>query len=441
MKHKYAILLLITWGITTPLYSFLSKDVGLSHRFTWHGYDWYKWDGHDTLINNYFDPTLVFVDDSGFLHLKIYRDTFLEHFYYAAGIITANGFGPVGTYKFVFTYPNFTIDGDSILSYSPDVTSGPFFYTFEPHTTTITSYDTIICLPRREDDTISRSVEDPVLGDTIIDTITTTIYTTFEYDDPEMYGYITDTFGHFNFYKDSTIIEKHYLGDTIIRTIRLHTYHNTYSWSFSDPEQRGNGITTAWLSVFDDSLIYSIERTVNWEDGDVVHIHHIEHSVVIKGDSFREYFYPDTHLYPEVYIWWVRHHSNDTTSTHHWLGPDTLEMIVRDFSYSPIPVDPRKGDFLITFHRQAGIQTGECTKVKNTLQNTRVISYIVKNPQKVYLKLYNISGRVIKNEFLGLKTPGQYTVRLNLSRLPEGVYFVEITGKTPLTRDKIIVIH
>ena len=118
-----------------------------------------------------------------------------------------------------------------------------------------------------------------------------------------------------------------------------------------------------------------------------------------------------------------------------------MEMIVRDFSYSPIPIDPRKGDFLITFHRHANIQTGEYVKVINTLQNTSVISYTVKNPQRVYLKLYDISGRVVKKEFLGLKTPGQYTARLHLSRLPEGIYFVEITGKTLLTRDKIIVIH
>ncbi len=434
MSHKYVLLLLLMGGMISTLYGKVpnlpldsTKD---NSFFTWRDYGWYKWSGHDSYSNNYFDPTLVFVDDSDFVHVKAYRKLLPHNSaeYHAGGFRSASAIGKIGTFKFVFTIPNFTTHGDSIISYSTDATGGPVLYTLRPNK----YYDTIY------------TEVPPPTGKGIgfpTDTIIYTIQPTYEYDIPEIYGAITDTFGHFNFYKDSIVTEQHSYGnyDTTY-TLRAWTFHNTYNWDFSDMENRGNGLTTAWLSIFEDSAIFSVERQVIWENSVFKYIHHIEHSVVISGDTFQDHFKPDANLYAEFLLWWVRHTSS-VPDPESWQGPDTLEMVVRDFLYSPTPTDPRKGDYTIRIPIDPrNTATNNQHKIHDSY-NTNTILYTVSRPEKVYLKIFDMTGRILKEKSLGVKSPGQYLAKFNQTNLPNGIYFVVISGKSILAKHKFIAIH
>ncbi len=405
------LLLLLGGGYIAPVYGESPKPHGdAKSTFSWKGYTWEKYTSYDPGSNNYFDSNLVFIDSSGFVHMKAHREIakgigpVVPAEYHASGFRTYDPLGDTGTFKFVFTFPNFITDSDSVISYSPDATGGPVAYTLSP------KY--------------------------IVDSDTLKIYRTYEYDIPEIYGAITDTFGHFNFYRDST-----YEGaDTV--NVRVHKLHNTYDWDFSDPENRGNGITTAWLSVFEDSVIFSIERLVKWETSDYIYTHHVERSLVISGDSFRNDYKPDSYLYAEFFLWWTKNRSSFIRYPRgSWRGPDTLEMVIKDFTYDTTPIDPRKGDYFTERYIGPGnTATNGQSLVRNTTKSNTII-YTVKEPQNVYLNVYDMSGRLINKVSLGMKDAGQYSAKFDNTTLPNGVYFTEISGKSVLAKHKFLVIH
>jgi hypothetical protein len=54
------------------------------------------------------------------------------------------------------------------------------------------------------------------------------------------------------------------------------------------------------------------------------------------------------------------------------------------------------------------------------------ISFDVKDPGKVVLKIYNLTGQHVKTLVNKVYTPGTYTVRFQAGDLPDGIYFYKL---------------
>ncbi len=64
----------------------------------------------------------------------------------------------------------------------------------------------------------------------------------------------------------------------------------------------------------------------------------------------------------------------------------------------------------------------------NPFNNTTQITYRLKNPSNIKLKLYNIEGREVMDLFDGKKSAGEHTLSVNSSTLATGIYFLKLNS-------------
>lgn len=62
----------------------------------------------------------------------------------------------------------------------------------------------------------------------------------------------------------------------------------------------------------------------------------------------------------------------------------------------------------------------------NPFRQTTLISYSCAEYGRVSIKVYDLSGRLVKTLVDGEKAPGYYTTRFDATRLPEGIYFIRL---------------
>ncbi len=392
-------------------------SVSVKKSFHWKGLNWKVWD--DISAQNYFDSSLVTLDTlDNSVHFKafrkIYYDTIEEdttrgvHWHvelHAAAFKCTSSLGPIGTFKFVFRVPDFDRYGGNYFIQS---IVSPVLYTLSP----MNNLD-------------------------------------YEYDVPEIYGALVDTLGHINMYVDTTYYRR--VIDSIVCDVqdtnkssktsylihrcdtfwglekvtqRIGTYHNTFAWSFSDPDNTGKGVTTSWISIFGsmdsvrkiDSIIVCVQKNV-WNGGGI-NIQE-EHSVVMHNSRF----FPNTHLYPEFYLWWP----NPRIQLHPflWQGPDTVMSVLEDFSYSPTPIDPRR---IKPYIRSVGSERSDLSdsisKVAILLKNGKVYLNI-KRSGIVRWSIFTQDGRLLKNAVKSYKNGGRYVIDIGYNKLHKGIYFVK----------------
>ncbi|MBK8984094.1 MAG: T9SS type A sorting domain-containing protein [Ignavibacteria bacterium] len=66
------------------------------------------------------------------------------------------------------------------------------------------------------------------------------------------------------------------------------------------------------------------------------------------------------------------------------------------------------------------------------------IDYALSSDGRVNLTLYDISGRVVSNIINEFKTAGYYTVNVNASDLPSGIYFYIIRAVNLLSKKMLL---
>jgi len=76
----------------------------------------------------------------------------------------------------------------------------------------------------------------------------------------------------------------------------------------------------------------------------------------------------------------------------------------------------------------------------NPFNSTTTIKYSVYNTSIVTLKLYNVSGKEVATLLNDKRMPGNYTIELNTTNLPSGVYYYQIFSGSFKDTKKLILI-
>lgn len=76
----------------------------------------------------------------------------------------------------------------------------------------------------------------------------------------------------------------------------------------------------------------------------------------------------------------------------------------------------------------------------NPFNSTTTIKYSIYKTNIVTLKLYNVSGKEVATLLNGKRTPGNYTIALNTTNLPSGVYYYQILSGSFKDTKKLILI-
>jgi len=79
------------------------------------------------------------------------------------------------------------------------------------------------------------------------------------------------------------------------------------------------------------------------------------------------------------------------------------------------------------------------TVLPNPFTKFTTINYTVPISKTVSLKLYSVTGRVVKTLLNGYVTAGRYTIKLATNRLAKGVYFLRYSDNTNQKELKLIV--
>ena len=76
----------------------------------------------------------------------------------------------------------------------------------------------------------------------------------------------------------------------------------------------------------------------------------------------------------------------------------------------------------------------------NPFRTKTTVKYELPEECQISLKVYNVSGQLVKTLFSGRKTAGIYQIDWNTKELPSGIYFLRLeTEKQSLTRRIVIV--
>lgn len=68
------------------------------------------------------------------------------------------------------------------------------------------------------------------------------------------------------------------------------------------------------------------------------------------------------------------------------------------------------------------------------------ISYDLKVPAQVYLKLYDTEGHVVEDIFQGQEAAGAHSREINVSKLREGSYMIWMSANGKITTERIVVV-
>jgi Secretion system C-terminal sorting domain len=80
------------------------------------------------------------------------------------------------------------------------------------------------------------------------------------------------------------------------------------------------------------------------------------------------------------------------------------------------------------------------TAYPNPFNNTTQITYKLKNPSDIKLKLYNIEGREVMDIFEGKKSVGEHSISLSSSTLATGIYFLKLESGSKTTVKKLTLL-
>ncbi|MDD5530383.1 MAG: T9SS type A sorting domain-containing protein [bacterium] len=87
-----------------------------------------------------------------------------------------------------------------------------------------------------------------------------------------------------------------------------------------------------------------------------------------------------------------------------------------------------------------GLRIAELKILKNPFIGSTTINYILPTKTKVYLKVFDISGREVRKLVDGIQKAGSYNLELNMQNLTGGIYFVKLTSGEQTVTSKVIVL-
>jgi hypothetical protein len=76
----------------------------------------------------------------------------------------------------------------------------------------------------------------------------------------------------------------------------------------------------------------------------------------------------------------------------------------------------------------------------NPFNSQTAVSYQLSAVSRVSLKLYDVAGRLVSNQELGIRNPGSHRAIINGERLASGVYFLKLAAGNRIATRKIVCV-
>ncbi|MEO0227715.1 MAG: T9SS type A sorting domain-containing protein, partial [candidate division WOR-3 bacterium] len=109
------------------------------------------------------------------------------------------------------------------------------------------------------------------------------------------------------------------------------------------------------------------------------------------------------------------------------------------------------GDFAVISLSSTGIKESERLKVEgkglklmvlpNVITENAKIQYTIPETQRIYLKLYDITGREVLEIARGIVDEGVHSHPLNTSNIGSGIYFLVLAGEKDCKVEKILIVR
>jgi len=111
---------------------------------------------------------------------------------------------------------------------------------------------------------------------------------------------------------------------------------------------------------------------------------------------------------------------------------DTPELDIALLGVSPLSVNGGSGG-PFEFSLQA--------VSPNPFNSSYAVSYQLSSVSRVSLKLYDVSGRLVSNQELGIRNPGEHRAVINGTSLSSGVYILKLTAGRDVATRKIVCVR